>query len=46
MSALLTVYIDIELKTSTDKKCSSYVKDSSKIAAKILAALYIYLSKC
>ncbi|XP_014487013.1 PREDICTED: uncharacterized protein LOC106750903 isoform X2 [Dinoponera quadriceps] len=44
MSALLNVYIDIELKTSTDKRCSSYIKDSSKIAAKILAALYIYLN--
>ncbi|XP_019696429.1 uncharacterized protein LOC105182089 isoform X1 [Harpegnathos saltator] len=44
MSALLNVYIDIELKTSTDKRCSGYVKDSSKIAAKILAALYIYLN--
>ena len=27
-------------------KTSSHVKDSSKVAAKILAALYIYLSKC
>ncbi|XP_032679606.1 uncharacterized protein LOC116848019 isoform X2 [Odontomachus brunneus] len=44
MSALLSMYIDLELKTSTDKRCSNYVKDSSKIAAKILAALYIYLN--
>lgn len=39
MSMLLNAYIDMELKTSN-------VNDSSKIAAKILAALYIYLSKC
>lgn len=39
MSTLLNVYIDIELKISTRDK------DSSEIAAKILAALYIYLSK-
>ncbi|KYN41911.1 hypothetical protein ALC56_03670 [Trachymyrmex septentrionalis] len=38
ISALLNVYIDMELKTS------SHVKDSSKVAAKILAALYIYLN--
>ncbi|XP_020296836.1 uncharacterized protein LOC109861529 isoform X2 [Pseudomyrmex gracilis] len=38
MSTLLNVYIDMELKIST---CD---KDSSKIAAKILAALYIYLN--
>ncbi|XP_018046480.1 PREDICTED: uncharacterized protein MAL13P1.304-like, partial [Atta colombica] len=39
ISALLNVYIDMELKTS-----SHVVKDSSKVAAKILAALYIYLN--
>ncbi|KYN08632.1 hypothetical protein ALC62_00303 [Cyphomyrmex costatus] len=40
ISALLNVYINMELKTS-----SHVVKDSSKIiAAKILAALYIYLN--
>ncbi|XP_036138861.1 uncharacterized protein LOC105829396 isoform X2 [Monomorium pharaonis] len=45
ISALLYVYIDMELKTSTEEKVSSHVRDSSKIAAKkILAALYIYLN--
>ncbi|KYN21492.1 hypothetical protein ALC57_06106 [Trachymyrmex cornetzi] len=39
ISALLNVYIDMELKTS-----SHVVKDSSEVAAKILAALYIYLN--
>jgi len=44
---LLNVYIDMELKTSMEETSSHVVKDSSKkIAAKILAALYIYLSKC
>lgn len=41
ISTLLTVYIDMELKIS-----SSQVRDSSEIAAKIFAAMYIYLSKC
>lgn len=36
----------MELETSMEKKTSSHVKDSSEIAAKILAALYVYLSKC
>jgi len=40
MSTLLNVYIDMELKTS------DHVRDSSKIAARIFAALYIYLSEC
>lgn len=46
ISTLLNVYIDMELKISMEKKTSSHIRDSSKIAAKILAALYIYLSKC
>lgn len=33
----------MELKTSTEKRTYSHIKDSSKIAAKILAAMYIYL---
>ncbi|XP_067213192.1 uncharacterized protein [Linepithema humile] len=41
MSALLNVYIDMELKTSNHYPIS--VRDS-KIAARILAALYIYLN--
>jgi len=43
MSALLNVYIDMELKISMEKR-SKNIKNPSKIAAKILAALYIYLS--
>jgi len=47
ISVLLNVYIDMELKTSIKETSSHVVKDSSKkIAAKILATLYIYLSKC
>ncbi|XP_011877114.1 PREDICTED: uncharacterized protein LOC105567130 isoform X2 [Vollenhovia emeryi] len=44
ISALLNVYIDLELKTSMEERTSSHVRDSSKIAAKVLAALYIYLN--
>lgn len=36
----------MELKTALKKRTSSHVKDSSEIVAKILATLYIYLSKC
>lgn len=39
MSILLGIYIDIELKTFT------HTMDSSKIASKLLSALWIYLSK-
>jgi len=47
ISVLLNMYIDMELKTSMEETSSHVVKDSSKkIAAKILVALYIYLSKC
>ncbi|XP_018316901.1 uncharacterized protein, partial [Mycetomoellerius zeteki] len=42
ISALLNVYIDMELKTSSHVGEDS--KDSSKVAAKILATLYIYLN--
>jgi hypothetical protein len=44
MSALLNVYIDMELKISMEKRSSKNIRNPSKIAAKILAALYIYLS--
>lgn len=44
ISALLNVYIDIELKTSMKNKISSRNLNDSDIAAKILAALYIYLN--
>ncbi|XP_077260567.1 uncharacterized protein LOC143896532 [Temnothorax americanus] len=44
ISVLLNVYIDMELKPYMEKRTSSHVKESSKIATKILAALYIYLN--
>lgn len=39
MSVILGIYIDIELKTS------KHTMDSSKLASKLLSALWIYLSK-
>ncbi|KAL6261676.1 hypothetical protein P5V15_006765 [Pogonomyrmex californicus] len=43
ISVLLNLYIDMELK-SFMKKRTSHDRDFSKIVAKILAALYIYLN--
>ncbi|XP_071554396.1 uncharacterized protein [Temnothorax nylanderi] len=44
ISVLLNVYIDMELKPYMEERTSSHIKESSKIATKILAALYIYLN--
>ncbi|XP_024891649.1 uncharacterized protein LOC112467316 isoform X2 [Temnothorax curvispinosus] len=44
ISVLLNVYIDMELKPYMEERTSSHIKEFSKIATKILAALYIYLN--